>query len=87
MAPGKVEIILSNDPTYILKYTDTVICADIHQRHRTKAKLLKKGAKVVIGLDDILSKPVNGSGFHEQYGLLGSNMATENTVKLFPNNC
>ena len=82
-----VEVIFSNRPTTILQYTDTVIACDIHTRTRTKRILKDAGAKVVLGLDDILRKSVDGSGFNEQYGLLGSNKATEDTVKLFPREC
>ena len=79
-----IEIVLSNDPTHILKYTDTVLCADIHTRHRTKRILLAKGAKKVLTMQDILNKPVDGSGYHAEFGLLGSNLATDDKVKLFP---
>ncbi len=82
-----VEIIFGNRPGTILNYTDTVITCDIHTRARTKRILRSFGARVVLGLDDILNAPVNGSGFNERYGLLGSNKATEDTVKLFPRNC
>ena len=82
-----VEIIFGNRPGTILTYTDTVITCDIHTRARTKRILRSFGARVVLGLDDILNAPVNGSGFNERYGLLGSNKATEDTVKLFPRNC
>lgn len=81
---GNAEIILSNDTTALLKYTDTVICADIHSRERSKKALLAKGAKTVLTLADILNAPVDGSGYHETYGVYGSNMATEDSVKLFP---
>ena len=83
----EVEIIFANRPATILHYTDTVITCDIHTRARTKRILRKAGARIVLGLDDILNAPVNGSGFNEQYGLLGSNKATEETVKLFPRDC
>ncbi len=79
-----VTIIFSNDPRAILRYTPHVLAADIHTRFRTKRLLKQAGAKTVYGLDDILTRPVNGSGYHPQYGLLGSNKASENTVKLFP---
>ena len=79
------EIIFANNPKAILEYTDCVLCADIHTRFRTKRILKDAGAKIVFGLDDILSAPVNGSGYNEKYGLLGSNKATEDSVKLFPN--
>ena len=82
-----VEIIFGNRPGTILNYTDTVITCDIHTRARTKRILRSLGARVVLGLDDILNAPVNGSGCNENYGLLGSNKATEDMVKLFPRNC
>ena len=78
------EIILSNDPTEILKYTKKVINADIHSRFRTKRLLLANGAEKVISMHDILNESVNGSGYHEQYGILGSNLSTDEKVKLFP---
>jgi F420-0:gamma-glutamyl ligase len=81
---GKAEIILANDPRAILDYKDHIINADIHTRRRTKNILLSAGAKTVVSLDEILSKSVNGSGYHPDFGLLGSNMATDNSVKLFP---
>lgn len=80
------EVILANNPCEILKYTDCVINADIHSRKRTKALLLASGAKKVVSLDEILTTSVNGSGYNSEYGILGSNLATENSVKLFPNN-
>ena len=86
-AGAEAEIIFANQPGAILDYTDTVITCDIHTRTRTKRILKAAGAKVVIGLDEILNAPVNGSGCNEQYGLLGSNKSTEDTVKLFPRNC
>ena len=82
-----VEIVFANRPKTILQYTDTVITCDIHTRARTKRILREAGARVVLGLDDILNAPVDGSGFNEKYGLLGSNKATEDTVKLFPRDC
>lgn len=82
-----IEIIFSNNPTHILKYTPYALAADIHTRGRTKRRLRAAGAKRVFGLDDILNKPVNGSGFNPDYGLLGSNKATEESVKLFPRDC
>ena len=84
---AEVEIILSNNPKTILDYTDKVLCCDIHTRNRTKRILKKAGASVVLGLDDIMTESVNGSGFNPNYGLLGSNKATEETVKLFPKDC
>lgn len=80
------EIILANNPCEILKHTDLVINADIHSRKRTKALLQKNGAKKVVSLDEILTCSVNGSGFNSKYGVLGSNLATESSVKLFPEN-
>ncbi len=79
-----VEIIFSNRVKTILDYTDKVICADIHTRHRNKKILKNAGAKVVLGLDDIMTSSVDGSGYNEKYGLLGSNMSRNNEVKLFP---
>ena len=81
-----VEVVFANQPKAILEYTDKVLACDIHTRVRTKRILKEKGAKIVLGLDDILNQPVNGSGCNEKYGLLGSNKATEETVKLFPRN-
>ena len=78
------EIIFANRATAILDYTKDVLACDIHTRARTKRLLKKAGAKTVFGLDDILSSPVNGSGYNDFCGLLGSNKATEDTVKLFP---
>ena len=85
-AGAEVEIIFANRPQAILAYTDHVITCDIHTRKRTKRILNAAGAKVVLGLDDILNKSVDGSGYNEQYGLLGSNKSTEDTIKLFPHN-
>jgi len=79
-----VEIIFANQPKAVLAYTDTVINCDIHTRRRTKRLLKAAGAKIVLGLDDIMTASVNGSGFNADYGLLGSNKATEDKVKLFP---
>lgn len=84
---AEAEVILSNDPKTILKYTDSVLTADIHTRERTKRLLKKAGAKKVFGLDEILTKSVNDSGYNTKYGILGSNKATEDTIKLFPNDC
>ncbi len=84
---AEAQIIFANRPRTILEYTDTVIACDIHTRKRTKRILRDAGARVVLGLDDILNATVNGSGYNEKYGLLGSNKATEDTVKLFPNEC
>ena len=84
---AEVEIIFANDPRTVLKYTKNVINCDIHTRARTKRLLKAEGAKNVYGLDEILSAPINGSGYNENYGLLGSNKATETQVKLFPRDC
>ncbi|MER2175062.1 MAG: coenzyme F420-0:L-glutamate ligase [Carnobacterium sp.] len=81
------EVIFSNNPKTILTYTKHVLTSDIHSRFRTKRILSTNGAETVYGLDDILTSSINGSGFNETYGLLGSNKATEDTLKLFPNNC
>ena len=81
------EVIFANDCRAILDYQKNVINCDIHTRHRTKKKLVKAGAEKVVGLDEILTAPVDGSGYNENYGLLGSNKATEDTVKLFPRDC
>ena len=86
-AGAEVEVIFANNPREILKYTDCVINCDIHTRVRTKRILRENGAKVVCGLDDILTAPVNGSGFNAKYGLLGSNKSTEDKIKLFPQEC
>ena len=84
---AEVEVVFANRPQTILKYTDSVITCDIHTRARTKRILKAAGAKVVLGLDDILTSSINGEGFNANYGLLGSNKATEDTVKLFPRDC
>lgn len=78
------KIILSNDPTTILKYTKKIITADIHSRFRNKDLLLKQGAEKVLALHDILNSSVDGSGYNEKYGVLGSNLSTDTTLKLFP---
>lgn len=83
----EVEVILANDCRTILDYTKKVLCCDIHTRARTKRLLQKAGAETVYCLDEILTQPVDGSGCNEQFGLLGSNKATEERVKLFPRNC
>ena len=80
----QAEIIFANQAKAILKYTDVVITCDIHTRNRTKKILKKNGAKIVLGLDDLCTEPINGVGFNEKYGLLGSNKATEEKLKLFP---
>ena len=83
----EVEVIFGNKVTTLLDYTDTVLTCDIHTRERSKRLLRNAGARVVLGLDDILCESVDGSGYNDQYGLLGSNKATEETVKLFPRDC
>ena len=83
-AGAEAEIILSNRVQDILKYTDTVIACDIHNRFRSKMLLEKAGAKTVLGLDDLLTESVDGSGYNAEYGLLGSNKADDDRVKLFP---
>ena len=86
-AGAEVEIIFSNNPRTILDYTKDVLVCDIHTRARTKKILRENGGNTILGLDDILTSSVNGSGFNEKYGLLGTNKATEDKVKLFPRNC
>ncbi len=87
MAGENTEIILANRPQEILKYTDVVINADIHTRFRTKRILEQAGAKIILSMHDIMNAPVNGSGYNPDYGILGSNLATDNSVKLFPRDC
>ena len=82
-----VEVIFANDCRVILNYTKNVLTCDIHSRARSKRLLLGAGAERVCGLDDILNAPVDGSGYQEKYGLLGSNKSTEGMVKLFPREC
>ncbi|MBR5246906.1 MAG: coenzyme F420-0:L-glutamate ligase [Clostridia bacterium] len=86
-AGAEAEIIFANQPKTILNYTDCVLTCDIHTRARTKRILKAAGAKVVCGMDDILTSSINGSGCNEKYGLLGSNKSTEDTIKLFPREC
>ena len=86
-AGAEVEIVFANQAKAILNYTDKVLCCDIHTRARTKRILKANGASIVCGLDDILTESINGSGYNSKYGLLGSNKATEEKVKLFPNEC
>jgi len=83
---AEVELILANRPETILDYTDEVICCDTHTRHRTSRKIKEAGGKTVLTMCDILNEPVNGSGYNSEFGLLGTNKATETSVKLFPNN-
>ena len=84
---AEVEVIFANDPRAILKYTKNVLHCDIHTRVRTKRLLQSAGGERVLSLDEIMNAPVNGSGYNARYGLLGSNKATEDTVKLFPEDC
>ena len=86
-AGAEVEVIFANQAKTILDYTDCIINCDIHTRARTKRILKAAGAKIVCGLDDILTASVNGSGFNAKYGLLGSNKSTEDKIKLFPQEC
>ena len=84
---AEVEVIFANDPRAILAYTKNVLACDIHTRARTKRRLLAAGAEKVFCLDEIMTAPINGSGYNEKYGLLGSNKSTEDKVKLFPRPC
>ena len=84
---AEAEVIFANDPRAILSYTKDVLSCDIHTRERTKRLLKAAGAERVFGLDEIMTSPVNGGGCNEKYGLLGSNKATEDQVKLFPRDC
>ena len=84
---AEVEVVFANDPRAVLQYTGNVLNCDIHTRARTKRLLKAAGAERVYGLDEILTAPVNGSGYNEYYGLLGSNKSTEDSVKLFPRDC
>ncbi len=84
---AEVEIVFANQCRAILNYTDCVLTCDIHSRARTKRILKAAGAKAVCGLDDILTTSIDGNGYNEKYGLLGSNKSTEGTVKLFPREC
>ena len=81
------EFIFANDCRAVLPYTKNVLCCDIHTRERSRRRLLAAGAEKVLTLADIMNAPVDGSGYNEQYGLYGSNKATEDTVKLFPRDC
>lgn len=84
---NNIEIYLSKDPRAVLDYSKEVLVANIHHRFRTKKILLDAGAEKVLCLDDILTKPISCRGYNEEYGLLGSNMATEESLKLFPRDC
>ena len=86
-AGAECEIVFANDPRAILKYTKNVLNCDIHSRFRTKRLLKNAGVEINYGIDEILSTSINGSGYNPEYGLLGSNKATEDTVKLFPKDC
>ena len=86
-AGAEVEVVFANNPRVILDYTKNVLNCDIHTRARTKRILLANGAERVCGLDDILTASIDGSGYNAKYGLLGSNKSTEDTIKLFPNEC
>ena len=86
-AGAEVEVVFANQSKTILNYTDCIINCDIHTRVRTKRILRENGAKVVCGLDDLMTASINGSGFNARYGLLGSNKATEDKIKLFPQEC
>ena len=84
---AEAEIIFCNNPRRIVDFAKNVICADIHTRARSKRLIKAAGADIVLGMDDLLTAPVNGSGCNPDYGILGSNKATENTIKLFPTGC
>lgn len=86
-AGARAEIIFANDPKRILEYTDEIIVCDIHTREKSKKILKAAGAKLVLGLDELLTKSVDGSGYNEKYGILGANRATGSSMKLFPNRC
>ncbi len=86
-AGAECEVIFANQAKSILEYTDCVLACDIHTRARTKRLLKAAGAKIVYGMDDILNESIDGSGFNADFGLLGSNKSTEDTIKLFPKDC
>ena len=86
-AGAECEIFFANDVRAILKYTKNVLACDIHSRERSKRLLKAAGAEIALNLSDIMTAPVNGSGYNENYGLYGSNKATEDTIKLFPRDC
>lgn len=83
----RAEIFLANDPREMLKRTDCAIACDIHTRARTVRRLKEAGARIAVSMADILNAPVNGSGYNPEYGLYGSNLADEHTIKLFPRDC
>ena len=84
---AEVEFVFANDPRVILNYTKNVLNCDIHTRKSTKLKLKRAGAEIVYGMDEIMNAPIDGSGYNEKYGLLGSNKSTEDKIKLFPRDC
>ncbi|MEG1637978.1 MAG: coenzyme F420-0:L-glutamate ligase, partial [Erysipelotrichaceae bacterium] len=84
---AEAEIILANDPRVILRYTKNVLHCDIHTRVRTNRILKQNGGEAIFGLDEIVNEPIDGSGYNETYGLLGSNKSTEDKIKLFPRDC
>ncbi len=84
---AEVEFVFANDPRVILDYTKKVLNCDIHTREKTKRVLREAGAEIVYGMDEIMSQSINGSGYNEKYGLLGSNKSTEDRIKLFPREC
>lgn len=84
---AEVEVIFANNPRTILNYTKKVLTCDIHSRARTKRILKEAGAEIVLGLDDLMNESINGSGYNEKYGILGSNKSTETSIKLFPKEC
>ena len=86
-AGAECEVVFANQAKAILDYTDCVLTCDIHTRARTKRLLKAAGAKIVCGMDDILTESIDGSGFNADFGLLGSNKSTEDMIKLFPKNC
>lgn len=86
-AGAEVEVVFANNPKTILDYTKNVLTCDIHTRARTKRILKANGGEIILGLDDIMTEAIDGNGYNEQYGLLGSNKATEESVKLFPRDC
>ncbi|WP_206458437.1 coenzyme F420-0:L-glutamate ligase [Anaerovorax sp. IOR16] len=84
---AEAEVIFSNNPRTILSYTKRVLTCDIHTRARTKRLLKEAGGEIILGMDDLLTSSVEGSGYNTNYGILGSNKSTETTIKLFPNDC
>ena len=82
-----IEIVFSNDPLYLLRFTDQVLCCDVHTRFRSQRRLKAAGARIAIGMDGLLNESVSGSGYNPEYGILGANKSTEERVKLFPRDC